>query len=258
VLAVTHLPGVVDALRPQPWGSLAITTAWLGSALMLWTPLLGPLAGRHRLPYLGALVFLVVPFLLPKLVGAFFIFAEAPLYEVYAAAPRAFEDVSALQDQQMAGFVLWVIGSLMVMAALAVLFHHWYREDRRISVPDSLEVPADPRAVDLLFEVPGGWGALERLLASVEAALPPGRTGAELAFAFRERVASGADGAGGADDVQVILELYIALDAVAEAEIARRIEDDYAAFLGARSRRQRAAIAHALAFRVVGYGSRVS
>ena len=256
-LAVTHLPGVVDALRPQPWGSFAITTAWLLSAVVLWTPLAGPFAGRHRLPYFGVLIFLAVPFVFPKIVGAFFVFAEAPLYGVYAGAPRAFEDVSALQDQHVAGFVLWVIGSFMVIAALGVLFQRWYSEDRRSSIPDSLEVPADPRAVDLLFEVPGGWAALERLVASVEAALPAGRTGAELAFAFRER-----DDAGPPDDVQpatqVILELYIALDAAAEAAIAQRIEHDYAAFLGRRGRRQRQAIARALAFRVVGYGSRVS
>ena len=253
-LLVTHLPGVVDTLRPQPWGSFAITTAWLASAVALWTPLAGPLAGRHRLPYFGGLIFLAVPFVFPKIVGAYFVFAAAPYYEVYAGAPRVFADVSPLQDQHAAGFVLWVIGSMMVMAALGVLFQRWYSEDRRISVPDSLEVPADPRAVDLLFEVAGGWAALERLVASVEAALPPGRTGAELAFAFREREHPG----DGADDVQVILELYIALDAAAEAAIAQRIEADYAAFLGGRGRRQREAIARALAFRVVGYGSRVT
>ncbi len=253
-LAVTHLPGVVDTLRPEPWGSFAITTAWLLSAVVLWTPLAGPFAGRHRLPYFAALAFLAAPFAFPKIVGAFFIFAAEPLYEVYGGAPRAFEDVSALQDQHAAGFVLWVIGSLLVVTALGVLFRHWYNEDRRISVPDSLEIPADPRAVDLLFEVPGGWAALERLVASVEAALPVGRTGATLAFAFRERDAA----AELQPDTQVILELHIALDDAAEAAIAQRIEREYTAFLGGLGRTQREAIAHALAFRVVGYGSRVS
>ena len=32
-LAVTHLPAVVDALRPSPWGSFAITAAWLAAAV---------------------------------------------------------------------------------------------------------------------------------------------------------------------------------------------------------------------------------
>jgi cytochrome c oxidase assembly factor CtaG len=254
-LAATHLPGVVDTLRPEPWGSFAITSAWLLSAVVLWTPLSGPLAGRHRLPYFGVLLFLAVPFVFPKIAGAFFVFAETPLYEVYAGAPRVFEDVSALQDQHAAGLVMWVIGSLLVVAALGVLFQRWYSEDRRISTPDSLEVPADPRAVDLLFEVPGGWAALEQLVAGVEAALPPGRTGAELAFAFPQRDERGADAQ---PSTQVILELRVALDDATEAALAQHIERQHAAFLGRLAPARREQIARVLAFRVVGYGSRVS
>ena len=255
VLAVTHLPSVVDALRPSPWGSFAIAAAWLLSAVALWSPLAGPLAGR-RLPYLGAMLFLAAPFVFPKVAGAFFVFAEAPLYEVYADAPRAFANVSATQDQHAAGFVLWVIGSLMVIAALGALFRRWHGEARRIEAPDSLEIPADPRAVDLLFGAPGGWAALEQLVASVRAALPPGRTGAALAFAFREREAE--SGEAGEADAQVILELRAALPAADEADVARRIEEGWAAYLGRLPRRRREAIARALAFRVAAYGSRVT
>ncbi|MCY4614828.1 MAG: cytochrome c oxidase assembly protein [Chloroflexi bacterium] len=262
ILMVTHLPGVVDALRPHALGSFAITSAWLLSAVVLWTPLAGPLAGRHRLPYFGALVFLAVPFVFPKIAGAFFVFADRPLYEVYTNAPRMFDDVSAMQDQHAAGFVLWVIGSLMVVAALGALFRRWYTEDRRIAAPPSLEIPADPRAVDLLFEVPGGWAALEQLVASVEQALPRDRSGTALAFGYRDRVEDAAQPAAGDDPgvppTQVILELHIALGAAAEAGVAQRIEADYGAYLGRQPRRRRDAIARALAFRVVGYGSRVS
>ena len=258
VLMVTHLPGVVDALRPHAWGSFAITTAWLLSAVVLWSPLAGPLAGRRRLPYFGALVFLAVPFVFPKIAGAFFVFADAPLYEVYTTAPRAFDDVSAMQDQHAAGFVLWVIGSLMVVAALGALFRRWYTEDRRIAAPSSLQIPADPRAVDVLFETPGGWAALEQLVAGVERALPADRTGATLAFSYRERDDAGPASDNGEPSTQVILELHIAFDAAAEAGIAQRVEADYGAYLRRLPRRRRDAIARALAFRVVGYGSRVT
>ena len=257
VLMVTHLPDVVDALRPHAVGSFAITSAWLLSAVVLWTPLAGPLAGRHRLSYLGALVFLAVPFVFPKIAGAFFVFADRPFYEVYTSAPRVFDDVSAMQDQHVAGFVLWVIGSLMVVAALGALFRRWYTEDRRMASPPSLEIPADPRAVDLLFEVQGGWAALEQLVASVERALPRDRSGTALAFGYRAR----AEDAPGDDDTpptQVILELHVALGAAVEAGVAQRIEADYGDYLGRQPRRRRDAIARALAFRVVGYGSRVT
>ena len=189
--------------------------------------------------------------LFPKVVGAFYIFRDDALYDVYAGAPRVWDGFGAVGDQQTGGLLLWVIGSFLVMAALGVLFFRWYEEDRRLSTPDSLDVPADPRAVDALFDVPGGWAALEQLIASVRGALPQRWTGAELAFAFR-------DLAGRADETQVILELHVALEGPAEAEIARAIEADYGAYLGALGSAQRETIARRLAFRVVGYGSRVS
>ena len=250
-LAVTHLPAVIDTLRPSPWGSFAITSAWLVAAVALWSPLVGPLAGRHRPTYFVGLLYLAVPFLFPKVLGAFFLFRDNALYDVYEGAPRVWESVSAVDDQQTAGLLLWVIGSFMVIAALGVLFFRWYEEDRRMSEPDSLDVPADPRAVEALFDVPGGWAALERLIASVQGALPPRWSGAELTFAFR-------DLDGPRNETQVILELRVALDGRAEAQVARAIEADYEAHLAALASPQRETIARRLAFRVVGYGSRVS
>ena len=88
-LAVTHLPAVVDTLRPSPWGSFAIT-ARPGSpprsrSGRRWS---GPLAGRHRPPYLVGMLYLVAPFIFPKVVGAFYLFRDDPLYDVYEGAPR--------------------------------------------------------------------------------------------------------------------------------------------------------------------------
>ncbi len=250
-LAATHLPATVDTLRPSPWGSFAITAAWLAAAVALWSPLVGPLAGRHRPPYLVGMVYLIAPFIFPKVVGAFYLFRDDALYDVYEGAPRVWAGVSPVGDQQTAGLLLWVIGSFMVIAALAVLFFRWYQEDRRMSTPDSLEVPADPRAVDALFDVPGGWAALERLIASVQAALPPRWSGAELAFAYRD---VGAE----ATETQVILELHVALDGRAEARLAHAIEADYEAHLATLAPARREQIARRIAFRIVGYGSRVS
>ena len=164
-LAITHLPTVVDSLRPSPWGSFLITAIWLIAALALWSPLVGPLAGRHRLPYFAGLLYLGVPFVFPKIVGAFYIFRNDALYTVYKSAPRVWDDFSAVKDQQTAGLLLWVLGSFMVIIALSVLFFRWYQEDRRMSTPNDLNIPANPRAIHALFDVPGGWAALQQLVA---------------------------------------------------------------------------------------------
>ena len=235
-------------MRASPAGSLAIAIVWLGAGLLLWWPVAGPAPAVNRLPYFWGLVYLVVPFVLPKVPGLIFAFSATPAYEVFEAAPRVWE-LSPQVDQQFAGLVLWIAGSVMVVAALGVLFFRWYAEDQRMAHPGTLAVPADPRALDLLFEVSGAWAALEQLVAIIDGALPEQQAGAELAFAIREPAGA---------RPQVVLELHVVAASALEAALAERIEGQYAALLGRLDGGQRAAIGARLAFRVVGYGSRVT
>ena len=248
VVLLTHVPAVLEARHSQA-GSFALVLAWLGAALIFWWPLVGPAPERRRMPYLWGLAYLFLPFLLPKLPGAFFIFSSEPLYDVYATAQGPWA-LSPLTDQQLAGFLLWVVGSLMVVVALAVLFFRWQAEDQRITEASGLAVPADPRALDLLFAVPGAWPALERLVAIAEEALPASASGVELAFAYGPR--------GGGPDPRVVLELRCTLDGDGRRALAQRVERQFAVFLSTVERERRASVAGALGFRVVGYSGRVS
>jgi len=247
-LGATHLPAVVNALAPHAAGSFAIAAAWVVAALVYWWRLVGPEPDARRLPYLAGFVYLVLPFLLPKVPGLIYAFSERSFYQPYTAAPTPF-GLSPGVDQQVAGFLLWFAGSVMVLVAIGALFHRWYTEDRRLAAGSSIEVPADPRAVALLFEVPGAWHALEQLVAIVEAALPPAHRGAELGFAYREH-------AGGGAHVQVVLELRVAVPPAAERRLAERVEADYAAVLRRLGPRA-PAVAERLAFSLVTYGTRV-
>ena len=250
VLFATHLPSVVDALRPHEAGSFAINLGWLASALLFWWPVVGPFHARAPMPYMRGLLYLFLPFVLPKVPGVAYIFSTDPAYALYERAPRA-TALSAHGDELLAGILVWLVGSAFVLAALAVLFFRWYAEDQRMSRPDTLALPADPRAVELLFAVPGGWAALERLAAIVEAAAAPPETGAELSFAIDDAARWG----GGRGEC-VVLELHLPR-AASEARIHARVHAEYDAYLRGLDPRVREAIAARLAFRVVGYGSRV-
>ncbi len=58
--------------------------------------------------------------------------------------------------------------------------------------------------------------------------------------------------------MQVVLELHVALDGDASDEVAARIAREYEVFLSGIGPEERNAIRRCLAFRVVGYGSRIS
>jgi len=249
-LALTHFPRVVDAVTPHAPGVLAVDLAWLAAATVFWWRIVGPEPDARRLPYLGAMVYLVVPFLLTKAPGLVFAFRDDPLYASFAMSPPTF-GLGHGVDQQIAGFLLWFVGSVMVVTALGVLFFRWQAEDRRMGTSDSLALPVDPRALALLFAAPGAWSTLEAVVAGLAEALPGGTHGAELAFAYRERP--------GEDTVtQVILELRIALDAERERALERRIDRLVSESLGRLPPAERVAVTSRFAFRVVTYGTRVS
>jgi len=244
----SFFPPVVDLLRPSAVGSISFVAVWLAMSAMLWWPVVGPTPHLHRLPYFVGLGYLFIPFVLPKAPGVWFTFEGEPLYDFYSLAPRA--ELSAVTDQHIAGFMLWLVGSVMILGAAAVLFFRWYDEDRRMARPDSLGIPANPEAIEVLLGIPRAWAALEQLVAIVDAALPAHHTGAELAFAVHGR-------RGGSGSRHVTLELRAALAPETEAALASRVATEYEAFLKTLPAADRDVVADRLGFRLIGYGSRV-
>ncbi|MFQ6045655.1 MAG: cytochrome c oxidase assembly protein [Gemmatimonadales bacterium] len=128
VLLATHLPAVVDQLKPYQLGSFAMDMLWLGSGLLLWWQVLAPVKELDPLPYAGRIVFLLANVFIPTVPAAFLTFADYPIYELYELAPRIGE-LSATRDQQIAGLVMKVGGGSMIFATASVLFFRWYREE---------------------------------------------------------------------------------------------------------------------------------
>jgi cytochrome c oxidase assembly factor CtaG len=239
VLFGTANPRLVDALRPSVAGSWLVTLLWLGSALLLWWPLL-----RRRPPmgYMAGVAYLFVPFLLPKVPGLVYIVADGPMYATYTDAPRvAGLAFSAAIDQRAAGVVLWSAGTVMVFVSLGVLFFHWYRDEHRATSPGSLQLPADPEVVEAIFAIPGGWTLLERVIGSLEAELLSDRAGTELRFALRDR----------AGVRQVVLEVHALLDGAAVEAVEARIARDRARHMARVRPEQRALLDARLRIEVV-------
>ncbi|MSP22037.1 MAG: hypothetical protein EXR66_03295 [Dehalococcoidia bacterium] len=246
VLFGAAAPAVLDGLRITALGSLSLVMIWLTAALVLWWPVL-----RRRPPmaYMASVAYLFVPFLLPKIPGLVYIIAAAPLYEVYERAPRvAGLALSASADQRVAGALLWSAGTAMIFVSVGTLFFLWYRDEKRVTAPGSLQLPADPEVVNTLFAIPGAWTALEWIIAGLEGTLPQGHTGTELRFALHPHP----------DGARVVLEIHALLDRAATEVMQAGIARDLARYFARMEPDRRAEISARLLIEVVPLTVRIS
>lgn len=127
VIIATHAPFTVDRLRTTQTGSFALDMIWLVAGFILWAPIIGPIPDlvvrsvplRLTYLFLASSLFAMIP-------GGFITFADAPLYGIYADAPRV--GFTALDDQQMAGVIMKVGNIPLVWTVMTVVYIRWYKE----------------------------------------------------------------------------------------------------------------------------------
>lgn len=114
-IAVWHLPGPYQAAVRSPLVHAFEHAVFLGTAVLFWWTLLH--TSRARLGF-GVLA-LFVAALPGTALGVLMTFAHSNWYPVYGTGP------GGLADQQMAGVVMWAVGSTASMIAAVVLFAAW-------------------------------------------------------------------------------------------------------------------------------------
>ncbi len=125
-LLATHLPAVVDGLTVSQLGSFAVDMSWLVAGLIFWWPILAPLPELRPMSYPGRLAYLVMNVFIPTVPAAFLTFATYPIYALYELA-QPVSGLSAVEDQQIAGLIMKIIGGFIVFGTATVLFFKWSR-----------------------------------------------------------------------------------------------------------------------------------
>ena len=96
----------------------------MATAVLMWLPVLSPLEEIPRYPPLGQVLYLFLQSVPASLVGALLTHASSPYYSTYVLAPRVVA-LSALEDQQLGGLIMWVGSALYFLIATAVVFFLW-------------------------------------------------------------------------------------------------------------------------------------
>ena len=133
VQLLTHLPSAVDLSLQVHWLHFLVHASLLLSALLMWWPILSPLEELPRLSPPLQMAYLFVQSLIPTVLAAFLTFSEGSFYHYYQSAPRLW-GLSAVEDQQFAGFVMKIIGSLILWGFIAYAFFKWYERENKQSV----------------------------------------------------------------------------------------------------------------------------
>jgi putative membrane protein len=120
VLAVWHLPFLYEAtLRNQPV-HVVEHLSFLAAGVLFWWPILSA-QRQHGLSVMGKIAYLGFAGVPPTILGLAFILSPAVIYPFYAAAPRVMP-LSPLDDQLVAGLVMFGLGNLIYFAAIWVIF----------------------------------------------------------------------------------------------------------------------------------------
>ncbi|MGZ8604020.1 MAG: cytochrome c oxidase assembly protein [Actinomycetota bacterium] len=129
LLLFTHWPEVVESSVGSEWVHFGLHVVILGSAVVMWWPVLSPLPERPALTPPAQMLYLFLQSLAPTIPASFLTFGHTLLYPVYATFPRTW-GLSALDDQLIAGLIMKIAGGLILWGFIAVIFFNWHERER--------------------------------------------------------------------------------------------------------------------------------
>jgi putative membrane protein len=140
VLWAWHAPALYDLAIRNDGVHTAEHVGFLVTAILFWASVL-----RSRREQLGnglRILYVAATALQCSLLGALITFAARPLYASHLVAAPEW-GISALEDQQIAGLVMWVPPGFLYLGVIIYLFVTWFEAlRRRRAKDDALETGA--------------------------------------------------------------------------------------------------------------------
>jgi putative membrane protein len=123
VLLFTHAPFMVNLAVSNAAVHYLVHTVMVATAFLMWMPVAGPLP-ELRLSYPAQMLYLFVISIVPTVPAGWLTFAEGAVYSAYDIPARLW-GLSVADDQQLAGFVMKVIGGGFLWVVIATRFFQW-------------------------------------------------------------------------------------------------------------------------------------
>jgi cytochrome c oxidase assembly factor CtaG len=115
-----HAPAAFTlGLQSEAWHAVE-HACFLGSGFLFWWPVVQPWPSVPRWPRWSMLVYLFLATLPCDILSAFLAFCDRVVYTVYLSTPKHL-GISALEDQQCAGALMWTCVTIVYLLAAAIL-----------------------------------------------------------------------------------------------------------------------------------------
>jgi cytochrome c oxidase assembly factor CtaG len=138
-----HVPRAYElALGSPAWHDVE-HFCFLFAGILFWWPVVRPWPSRPSLPSGMRPVYLLAGDLANTALAAVLTFSDRVLYPSYDLAPRLF-GLSALEDQALAGVLMWVPGSMIFLVPATVISARLLAP-QRLARPPRPEAPPSPR-----------------------------------------------------------------------------------------------------------------
>ena len=134
ILWFWHLPAAYDLAVRHEAVHVAEHASFLLASFVFWWLLFRHTGRRRRMDRGAGVVYVVAAGFQCSALGALLTFAGRPLYAVHALTTAAW-GLSPLEDQQIAGLIMWIPASLVYLAAAGVLFVEWIGHPSRPVAP---------------------------------------------------------------------------------------------------------------------------
>jgi cytochrome c oxidase assembly factor CtaG len=105
-------------MRSGLWHTIE-QVSFLGSGLLFWWPVIKPGQGASNGSEWPILLYLFVATLPCDILSGFLVFCDRVVYPVFLSSPQSF-GLSALEDQQCAGALMWTCVTVVYLVAAAI------------------------------------------------------------------------------------------------------------------------------------------
>ena len=130
VMWATHLSPLFDAALENPLIHDLEHLLYLTTALLFWAPVFSLDPIRHRLSRPAALAYLFTQMPQNSFLGVAIMWSPRVLYPHYENLNRSWGP-SPLEDQQLAGALMWLVGDALFLLAIFAVLATWMRAEER-------------------------------------------------------------------------------------------------------------------------------